>query len=364
MRERLRQPTGSRTDVPVQLIVSRRDPFISTALYEGLRREAPRLWRRDVDARHWIQRSHPDLVARHVAEFVDHVEGGTETRALRRARARAMGRPFADALVVVTGAGSGIGRATALAFAERGAEVVAVDIDGTAAQRTADLAGLLGAAAHWFEVDVSEASSMERLAKTIESDLGVPDVVVNNAGIGVAGPFLDTTVEEWQRVLDVNLWGVIHGSRLFARQMVDWGEGGHIVNVASGAAFAPSRMLPAYSTSKAAVLMLSECLRAELAEHGIGVSAICPGVVNTGITRTTRFVGADEAEQERRRRMAVRAYARRNFGPEKVAAEILRAVRDDLAVVPVAFEAKVGRAMSRLSPGVMRALARLKVEPR
>src|SRR5205807_1581090 len=118
--------------------------------------------------------------------------------------------------------------------------------------------------------------AMEQLAKAVFEDHGVVDVLVNNAGIGLAGAFLDTTVEDWRRVLDVNLWGVIHGCRLFGRQMVERGQGGHIVNVASAAGIQPSKGLPAYSTSKAAVLMLSECLRADSAGAGIGVSAIRP----------------------------------------------------------------------------------------
>src|SRR5206468_10843353 len=141
----------------------------------------------------------------------------------------------------------GIGRATALAFAKRGAEVIVADINEPSALRTAELAGLIGGTGHAFEVDVSDASAMERFAKAVEHEHGVPDVVVNNAGIGVAGPFLATTVDDWQRVIDVNLWGVIHGARLFGRMMADRGEGGQIVNVASAAAYTPSRPLPAYA---------------------------------------------------------------------------------------------------------------------
>jgi NAD(P)-dependent dehydrogenase (short-subunit alcohol dehydrogenase family) len=314
-------------------------------------------------AGHWIQRSHPELVARWVEEFVDHIAGGPASRSLRRARVGAAREAFADHLVVVTGGGSGIGRATALAFAEQGAEVVIVDIDPAAAERTARLANVLGATAHPFEVDVADGVAMERLAKTIEHDLGVPDVVVNNAGIGVAGPFLAMGVEDWQRLLDVNLWGVIHGSRLFARQMVDRGEGGHIVNVASAAAFFPSRTLPAYSTSKAAVLMLSECMRAELSFDGIGVTAICPGLINTSIAHTSKFVGLPKEEQERRRREAIRLYQLRNFTPERVASQIVHAVEENRAVVPVSIEAKMLRAVSRLSPRLMRVLARIDATP-
>jgi NAD(P)-dependent dehydrogenase (short-subunit alcohol dehydrogenase family) len=241
---------------------------------------------------------------------------------------------------------------------------VLADIDPAAAERTGELARLLGTKAHPFEVDVSDAQAMERFAKAVESEHGVPDVVVNNAGIGIAGPFLDHKVEDWARILDVNLWGVIHGSRLFGQQMVDRGEGGHIVNVASAAAFFPSRTLPAYSTSKAAVLMLSECLRAELAGKGIGVSAICPGLINTSITHSSRFVGLEAAEQEKRRRAAIRMYNLRNFTPDRVATEIVRAVRENVAVVPVAPEAKALRFISRLSPRATRLLARVDATPR
>jgi len=359
MRNRLLNPRERHTDLPVQVVVPTRDPFVSPALLDGIERVAPNLWRRRVRAGHWVQRSHPDLVARWVTEFVDHIDGEPASRSLQRARVGAKRKPLEGHLVVITGAGSGIGRATALAFAERGAEVIAADINAGSAERTADLARLLGTQASAFEVDVSDQHSMERFAKAVETDHGVPDVVVNNAGIGVAGPFLDHGFDDWHRVLDVNLWGVIHGSKLFGRQMVDRGEGGHIVNVASAAAFFPSRTLPAYSTSKAAVLMLSECLRAELASKDIGVSAICPGLINTSITRTSSFVGIPREEQEKRRREAIRIYQIRNFTPDRVATEIVRAVRDNVAVLPVAPEARALRILSRLSPRAMRGLARL-----
>lgn len=165
-------------------------------------------------------------------------------------------------------------------------------------------------------------------------------------------------MREWERVIDVNLWGVIHGCRLFGAQLAERGEGGHIVNVASVAAYLPTKVLPAYSATKAAVLMLSECLRAELAAYGIGVSAICPGMVSTNIAGTTTFTGADEREQHARRAEGARLFARRGFPPERVAGDILRAVRRDSAVVASTPEARTALALSRLTPGLLRAAAR------
>jgi NAD(P)-dependent dehydrogenase (short-subunit alcohol dehydrogenase family) len=348
--------------VPTQVIVPTKDLFVSPHLVGGLGARVPNLSLRPIAAGHWVPRSHPDVVARWITEHITGVQGGpltaSESRALRRARVDRDRRAFDGSLVVVTGAGSGIGRATALAFAEQGAEVVAADLDLATAQRTAELAGLVGPAGHPYGVDVSDAAAMEDFAKSVLHDHGVPDVVVNNAGIGMAGSFLDHTVDDWDAVLGVNLWGVVHGSRLFAAQMVERGQGGHIVNTSSAAAFTPSRTLPAYATSKAAVLMLSECLRAELKGKGIGVTAICPGIVNTNITRTSRFVGRAAEEQARSQEKAARAYALRGFGPEGVAKQIVNAVRDDRAVVPVTPEARLSYLTSRLSPRAMRLLAR------
>jgi NAD(P)-dependent dehydrogenase (short-subunit alcohol dehydrogenase family) len=268
-------------------------------------------------------------------------------------------KPFQNDLVVVTGAGSGIGRATALGFGANGARVVAADLNLAAVTSVAALIRERGGEAHARQVDVASALSMERFAGWVRAEVSVPDVVVNNAGIVITGPFLDHSEEDWQQIVGVNLLGVVRGCRLFGGQMAGRGKGGHLVNIASAAAFAPGPWQPAYSTTKAAVLMLSECLRAELAGYNIGVTAVCPGITSTPIARSVRFVGVPEAEAERLREAGVRALRRRRYPPEKVAAAVMRAVLRDRAVVPVNAEAKATRALSLLAPGAVRGLTKL-----
>lgn len=364
VRARLSRPrTDAYAHVPVQLITPTGDIFLSEKLYDQLELWAPQLVRRSLDGKHWVPRTRPDQLAAWISEFVAANEAAKENGGPVQdtAPTGAYADRFGGRLVLVTGAAGGIGRATAFAFAEAGARVVAVDRDAEGAARTAEMARLIGAPAAWGEaVDVSDEQAMEKLAEKVAAEYGIVDVLVNNAGIGLSGSFLDTTSEDWKNVLDVNLWGVIHGCRIFGRQMAERGQGGHIVNTASAAAYQPSRALPAYSTSKAAVLMLSECLRAEFAERSIGVSAICPGIVNTNITATTHFAGADAAEEKRLRKRTSRLYGLRNYPPERVADAILKAVVRNQAVVPVTPEARGARLLSRFSPGALRGIARLK----
>ncbi len=365
VRTRLRRPRADAyAHVPVQLITPTGDVFLSEHLYDDLDLWAPQLVRRTLPAKHWAPRTRPDQLAAWTAEFVLTNEDGAAGVAPRAPAADGKHADrFGGQLVLVTGAGSGIGRATAFAFAEAGARIVAVDRDAEGASRTAELARLIGAPDAWAEVvDVSDAQAMEKLAERVAADHGVVDVLVNNAGIGMSGSFLSTSAEDWKKVLDVNLWGVVHGCRTFGRQMAERGQGGHIVNTASAAAFQPSKTLSAYSASKAAVLMLSECLRAELAGQGIGVSAICPGLVNTGITANARFTGVTEEEEERKQQRSARLYRLRNYPPEKVADAVLRAVVRNQAVVPVTPEARVSHLMSRFTPRALRVVARW--EPR
>ncbi|WP_127454378.1 SDR family oxidoreductase [Streptomyces sp. B29(2018)] len=377
VRTRLRHPRPDPyAHAPVQLITPTGDIFLSERLYDELESWVPQLVRRTIPAKHWVPRTRPDQLAAWIGEFVDSqealrqsgratsltlVEGGRPRGSARRRAALARyAERFAGQLVLVTGAAGGIGRATALAFAAAGARVIAADRDGAGAAGTARAALAAGAPRAWAEtVDVGDEQAMEKFAAKVAAEYGTVDVLVNNAGVGLSGSLLDTTPEEWRRVLDVNLWGVIHGCRLFGRQMAERNQGGHIVNLASAAAYLPSKTLPAYSTSKAAVLMLSESLRAELAPRSIGVTAICPGIVNTGITRTSRFAGASKEDEAKHQQRAAKLYGMRNYPPEKVADAILRAVLDNSAVVPVTPEARGSRLLARLSPKGARAFARL-----
>ena len=248
------------------------------------------------------------------------------------------------ALVLVTGAGSGIGRATALAFARAGSRVVAVDINAEAAEKTAAACTEAGApVAVAYVCDVSDAEAVNALAERVHSEHGVLDVLVNNAGVGMSGPFADMSIDDWRWIRSVNLDGVVHGCHAFGPAMVERGRG-QIVNVASALGYTPRATESAYVTTKAGVIALSQCLRAEWGRKGVGVSVVCPGVTNTPIVATTRFVGPAGAPQS-----ATKVFAR-GHTPESVAAAIVVAVRRDRAIVPVGIESQVGWLMHRFAP--------------
>ena len=354
-------PRDRHIAVPVQLLVNTKDRFVRPYVYEDTPRWVSRLWRRDIAAGHWSPMSHPQVVAAAVDELARHLDGAPPSRALLRAQVGRPRKAFGDMLVAITGAGSGIGRATALAFAAEGAEVIVSDIDAAAAEHTAAQIRDGGAVAYPYTVDVADADAVERFADVVCAEHGVPDIVVNNAGIGVAGAFLDTPADQFDRVLEVNLGGVVNGCRAFARRLVERGTGGHIVNVASMAAYAPLSSLSAYCTSKAAVYMFSDCLRAELGAAGVGLTTICPGLINTNIVSTTGFHAPDGRAVATRRAQLERMFELRRYGPEKVAAAILAAVRANKAVRPVAPEAYLLYGTSRLLPQALRSTARGKV---
>ncbi|AMU22700.1 SDR family NAD(P)-dependent oxidoreductase [Mycobacteroides abscessus] len=269
--------------------------------------------------------------------------------------------PSEPRLVVVTGAGSGIGRATAIRFAKRGAHVVVTDLDLDAADETVDLILAMGRNASAVQLDVTDPAHWADVARYVSIEYGFPDVLVNNAGIALGGPFLKLTPADWDRLLSVNLMGVVHGCRVFGEQMVERGSG-HIVNIASAAAFTPTAVMAPYSVSKAGVKMLTECLRLELGPKGVGVSAICPGFINTNIGVHGTMVGVDPeiADASQRRIQRIREFTEKlpwtPMSPELVARAVTRAIRLDLVVVPVKLESWFGYFVSRALPAVNRRL--------
>lgn len=262
-----------------------------------------------------------------------------------------------DKLLVITGGGSGIGRETALAFARRGAEVVLSDINVGAAKQTAAMIDEAGGTAHAYQLDVADEAAVQAHAEEVAEKHGVPDILINNAGIGQAGPFLETPSESFKRVMDINFYGVVNGCRAFGAKMAERGSGGHIVNLASMAAYSPLQSFTAYSTSKSAVFMFSDCLRAELAHLGIGVSTICPGIVHTNIIAKTQFSGVSASTETDKQHKFDRLYEKRNYTPDKVADRIVAAVTKKKSIVPVTPEAHVAYHARRFVPGLGRWLA-------
>ncbi|WP_433578755.1 SDR family oxidoreductase [Nocardia brasiliensis] len=355
--QRILSPRERHTDVPVQLIVAGRDVAVRPAGYDDENKWVRRLWRRDVPAGHWMPFSHPELLATAATELIDTVNGGSAPRGLRRAEVGRSARRFEDQLVVITGGGSGIGRETALALARRGAEIVLSDLNLVAAKETAELIAAERGVAHAYQLDVADQAAVQEHAAVVLETHGVPDILINNAGIGQAGGFFDTSAAEFDRVMRINLGGVVNGCRAFGSAMAERGLGGHIVNLSSMAAYSPQQNFSAYSTSKSAVFMFSDCLRAELAGRGISVHTICPGIVHTNIVANTRFSGVSAEEEKRKQEKYDNLYRKRSYGPEKVAEQIVRAVEKDRSIVPVTPEARLQYHFSRLAPAVGRFVA-------
>jgi 2-hydroxycyclohexanecarboxyl-CoA dehydrogenase len=261
------------------------------------------------------------------------------------------------ATALVTGAGSGIGRAAAHALAARGATVLCADIDEAAAEKSvANCSGRWGAPHQAYRLDVADRVEVDAVASKIHGEHGALSVLVNNAGIGMTGPYSRMTADEWALIRSINLDGVVNCCSAFTPPMLAAGRG-HVVNVSSGLAFLPTAGESAYAATKAAVLQLSLCLRADWAAQGVGVTAVCPGFINTAIPRTARFTGGQEDPGARER--LVRGFSRAH-APEKVGVAIIHAVASNRAMVPVGFEAVLGWYAHRYTPiALQQALARL-----
>ncbi|AKK30051.1 SDR family NAD(P)-dependent oxidoreductase [Mycobacterium sp. EPa45] len=262
-------------------------------------------------------------------------------------------KDLAGRVVVITGAGSGIGRELAVLAARRGASLSLCDRDEVGLGHTLTLVRDWGVEADGHVVDVSDAEQMAVFGKTTIEQFGAPDLVINNAGVAVIGGIMDTTLADWDRLLGVNVMGVVHGINAFVPAMAERGSG-HVVNVASAAGLLANPQLGGYSASKHAVVGLSEALRIELAPRHVGVTAVCPGIINTAITRNSPYRGGDV---DARKAKTANTYVKRGYTPERAAANILKAVDHNRAVAPIAPEAHVMYVLSRIAPPVARWLS-------
>jgi NAD(P)-dependent dehydrogenase (short-subunit alcohol dehydrogenase family) len=237
---------------------------------------------------------------------------------------------LAGSVALVTGAASGIGRSIARLVGSLGAEVHVCDISVDGVEAVAAEISAAGGRATSHVLDVSDATALESLAASLFAGGGGVDLLFNNAGVGHAGKVADTPLEDWRRLVEINLMGVVHGVHAFLPKMLERGVAATIVNTASGAGLLPNPGMVPYSTTKAAVVGLSVALDTEVRGRGVRVVALCPGIIDTAIVRTSTMRGSWAKSQD----AAVKFYAKRGTSPDVVARDALAAVRSGKVIVP------------------------------
>ncbi|AGM26744.1 SDR family NAD(P)-dependent oxidoreductase [Mycobacteroides abscessus] len=257
-------------------------------------------------------------------------------------------------VAVVTGAGSGIGRATAERFGRKGWTVVVSDINEATGAETVDRITRAGGSAVFRRLDVADLEDWRQFTDWVCEEHGIPDLLVNNAGILIAGGFLEQTGADWRRMIAINMMSPLVGSRLFVQRMVEAGARGHIANICSVGAFMPTPLAPSYVVAKQGAWFGTQALRAEFGKRGIGVSAICPGLIDTNLSANGTRSGVDETAGSSWTDKLNRGQHFFGRSPDHVAEAVERSMRWNLSTVPVGFEAWIGWFLYRLSPGLMR----------
>ena len=254
-----------------------------------------------------------------------------------------------DRVAVVTGAASGIGLAMAERFAAEGMKVVMADVEAPALANAAEKLRGSAPAVHATRVDVARPGDVERLARETYEAFGAAHVLCNNAGVAVIGAVHEHTLADWQWVINVNLWGVIHGVRAFVPRMLAGGDEGHIVNTASMAGLTTAQFMSVYDVTKHGVVALSDSMFKEFAVTGapIGVSVVCPGLIDTNIMRSARNRPEELAEEGKAGPMA-QAFGQSlsdrlagGYPPSEVAEQVVAGIREGrFYIVPAQPEVK------------------------
>lgn len=262
-----------------------------------------------------------------------------------------MGWELGGARVLITGAASGIGLACAEAFAAQGCTLILSDIDAGAVEQVGARLGARLAVA----TNISSAEDVANLLSAVEAATGGVDVLINNAGIGYLGAFEDTAIAEWQRVIDINVIGMVRIIQAFLPGMRRSGQRGAIVNIASTAGFAPTASMSAYAASKHAVVGLSEVLAMELHDTPIAVTIVAPGIVNTNIVKASANMAPTISPSQIERLQAY--YDSKGCAPDVIARDIVRGVERGTPVVHSGPYARLLCTMIRLSRCLARRVA-------
>jgi len=247
---------------------------------------------------------------------------------------------------VVTGAASGIGRATSVALARAGSDLVLVDVNEAGLDETRALVVRTGRKASMRRVDVADADAVRELARAVEAEHGAAHILVNNAGVSVAATFEQHSLEDFRWLMGINFWGVVYGCKFFL-PLLRRSDEAHIVNISSLFGLLGVPMNAAYCASKFAVRGLSETLRAELADTRVGVTCVHPGGIATNIVKSARWTEPDGLGGLQQK--AVRAFENM-VSPDVVAKRIVRAIRKNSARVLVTRETHVLDALKRFAP--------------
>ena len=245
---------------------------------------------------------------------------------------------------VVTGAGSGLGRALALDLAKRGASLIVSDINPSSAEETAELVRQQQARAEAVVCDVTDRNAVFGLVEETEARLGGIDLIANNAGVAIGGPFDEISIEDWRWAVDINLWGVIYGCQAAVPKMRAQGRG-YIINVASAAGLLAPPSMSAYNVTKAGVVSLSETLFAEYRTQGIHVSVVCPTFFRTNIIGAMR--GATTKKEDAQ---VIRWMERSKMQAPDVAKAAVDSVRDGKLYVQPMREGRMAWRLKRTAP--------------
>lgn len=245
--------------------------------------------------------------------------------------------------IFITGGGSGLGRALAERYARAGWRVCIGDIDDARGAETLAALALAGATAHYLRCDVRQETDLQAAADWLQRQWNGVDVVVNNAGVAVAGGIAEVPIADWQWIIDINLLGVVRGCRAFVPMLRAQG-GGHLVNIASMAGLVHPPKMAAYNATKAAVVALSETLKLELAPDHIGVSVVCPAFFRTNLTQSLRAADADVA------RITQRLVGKAKLGAEPIAQQVFDGVACGDFHILTHTDGKIAWIIKRLAP--------------